>query len=87
MYAIDDSLPFILNIFLANLFGLFGVLAVTCYSLPWFSISLIPLSIIYYNIQVILINLLKILKLNLFFILELLQMDFKRTEKTSINIL
>ncbi|CAF0839220.1 unnamed protein product [Brachionus calyciflorus] len=51
MYAIDDSLPFILNIFLANLFGLTGILTVTCISLPWFSLSLIPLSIIYYSIQ------------------------------------
>lgn len=51
MYAIDDALPFILNIFLANLFGLVGMLAVTCYSLPWSSVSLIPLSIVYYNIQ------------------------------------
>ena len=51
IYAIDDSLPFILNIFLANLFGLAGILVVTCYSLPWFSLSLIPLSIIYYSIQ------------------------------------
>lgn len=52
MYAIDDSLPFILNIFLANLVGLIGILTVTCLSLPWFSLSLIPLSIIYYSIQV-----------------------------------
>nr|QUF59457.1 ATP-binding cassette transporter Abcc10 [Brachionus angularis] len=51
MYAIDDSLPFILNIFLACLFGLAGILVVTCYSLPWFSLSLIPISIIYYSIQ------------------------------------
>nr|UOU03344.1 ATP-binding cassette subfamily C10 [Brachionus rubens] len=51
MYAIDDSLPFILNIFLANSFGLIGILTVTCLSLPWFSLSLIPLSIIYYSIQ------------------------------------
>lgn len=51
MYAIDDSLPFILNIFLANMFGLVGVLTITCLSLPWFSLSLIPLSVIYYSIQ------------------------------------
>ncbi len=51
MYAIDDSLPFILNIFLANMFGLLGMLTVTCYSLPWFTICLLPLSFIYYNIQ------------------------------------
>ena len=51
MYAVDDSLPFILNIFLASLFSLLGVLVVTCYSLPWFTISLVPLSIAYYSIQ------------------------------------
>ena len=51
MYAIDDSLPFILNIFLANLFALVGMLSVTCYSLPWFTVSLLPLSILYHNIQ------------------------------------
>nr|APD26503.1 ATP-binding cassette transporter subfamily C member 10 protein [Brachionus koreanus] len=51
MYAIDDSLPFILNIFLANMFGLVGILTVTCISLPWFGLSLIPLSLIYYSIQ------------------------------------
>ena len=56
MYAIDDSLPFILNIFLANSFGLIGISTVTCLSLPWFSLSLIPLSIIYYSIQVNLLN-------------------------------
>nr|QNH67891.1 ATP-binding cassette transporter subfamily C member 10 [Brachionus rotundiformis] len=51
MYAIDDSLPFILNIFLANIFGLVGILTITCLSLPWFSLALIPLSLIYYSIQ------------------------------------
>jgi ATP-binding cassette subfamily C (CFTR/MRP) protein 10 len=51
LYAIDDSLPFILNIFLANTFGLVGMLAVTCYSLPWFALCLLPLSLVYYNIQ------------------------------------
>ena len=29
LYTVDDSLPFILNIFLANLFGVLGPLAVT----------------------------------------------------------
>lgn len=51
MYAIDDSLPFVLNIFLACLIALVGILALTCYSLPWFTLSLIPLTIIYYTIQ------------------------------------
>lgn len=51
MYAIDDSLPFILNIFLANIFGLVGILTITCISLPWFCLSLVPLTVIYYSIQ------------------------------------
>jgi ATP-binding cassette, subfamily C (CFTR/MRP), member 10 len=51
MYTIDDSLPFVLNIFLACLIALVGILVLTCYSLPWFTLSLIPLSIIYYSIQ------------------------------------
>ena len=51
MYAIDDSLPFILNIFLACIFSLLGILAVTCYSLPWFSLTLVPLAVVYYTIQ------------------------------------
>lgn len=52
MYTIDDSLPFILNIFLACVFGVAGVLTVTCYSLPLFLIVLVPLSFVYYSIQV-----------------------------------
>ena len=83
MYAIDDSLPFILNIFLACIFGLLGILFVTCYSLPWFTITLVPLSIIYYSIQVIfkLIKFEKKLKLKLLIFIELLQMDFKGIKK------
>ena len=50
-YAIDDSLPFILNILLAQLFGLLGTLLVTCYGLPWFTFLLLPLALFYYNIQ------------------------------------
>ena len=51
MYAIDDSLPFVLNIFLACLIALVGILIVTCYSLPWFTLFLIPLTIVYFKIQ------------------------------------
>ncbi|XP_011404304.1 PREDICTED: multidrug resistance-associated protein 7-like isoform X1 [Amphimedon queenslandica] len=51
LYAIDDSLPFILNILLAQLFGLMGTLIITCYGLPWFLVLLVPLAIIYYYIQ------------------------------------
>ena len=50
-YAIDDSLPFILNILLAQLSGLFGTLVVTCYGLPWFTLLLVPLGLLYYHIQ------------------------------------
>lgn len=32
LYAIDDSLPFILNIFVANFFSLLGTLVVLSYS-------------------------------------------------------
>ena len=50
-YAIDDSLPFMLNILLAQLFGVLGTIAITCYGLPWFALALLPLGIIYYFIQ------------------------------------
>jgi len=52
MYTIDDSLPFMLNIFLAQLAGLIATIGVTCYGLPYFAILLIPLSIFYYYTQV-----------------------------------
>jgi ATP-binding cassette subfamily C (CFTR/MRP) protein 10 len=54
MYAIDDSLPFMLNIFLAQIYGILGSLVVTCYGLPWFALTLIPLGLLYYRIQVLL---------------------------------
>lgn len=57
LYSIDDALPFILNIFLAQFYGLLGTLAITCYGLPWFSLLLVPLGIIYYFIQVVLVSL------------------------------
>jgi hypothetical protein len=50
-YSIDDSLPFMLNIFLAQAYGVAGTIAITCYGLPWFIILLLPLSLIYYYIQ------------------------------------
>ena len=49
--TVDDSLPFILNIFLANLFGVLGPLLVTVYALPWICLILLPLTFIYVNIQ------------------------------------
>ncbi|XP_034818031.2 ATP-binding cassette sub-family C member 10 isoform X6 [Pan paniscus] len=47
----DDSLPFILNILLANAAGLLGLLAVLGSGLPWLLLLLPPLSIMYYHVQ------------------------------------
>ena len=52
MYTIDDSLPFMLNILLAQFAGLLATIVVTCYGLPWFAILLLPLSAFYYYTQV-----------------------------------
>ena len=49
--TVDDSLPFILNIFLANMFGVVGPLMVTVYAVPWICAMLLPLTILYINIQ------------------------------------
>ena len=49
--TVDDSLPFILNIFLANLLGVAGPLVATVYALPWVCLVLLPLALIYVNIQ------------------------------------
>ncbi|XP_015763601.1 PREDICTED: multidrug resistance-associated protein 7-like [Acropora digitifera] len=51
LYSIDDSLPFILNIFLAQAFGVAGTVVITCYGLPWFILVLVPLVLMYYYIQ------------------------------------
>lgn len=51
IYSIDDSLPFILNIFLAQAFGVAGTVVITCYGLPWFILVLVPLVLVYYYIQ------------------------------------
>jgi ATP-binding cassette subfamily C (CFTR/MRP) protein 10 len=48
---VDDSLPFILNIFLANIFSVIGPVAVTIYSLPFICLLLFPLAILYFTIQ------------------------------------
>ncbi|PIK41787.1 Multidrug resistance-associated protein 7 [Apostichopus japonicus] len=50
--TIDEGLPFILNIFLAQLYGTLGALVVTCVGLPWFILVLIPIAIYYYFIQI-----------------------------------
>lgn len=51
MYSIDDSLPFVLNILLANIFCVLGVLVVMSYGLPWVLVPLIPLALVYYRTQ------------------------------------
>nr|CAH7715442.1 unnamed protein product [Callosobruchus chinensis] len=50
-YTIDDSLPFILNILLAQFFGLIGSLVVTVYGLPWICVVLVPLIPVYHWLQ------------------------------------
>lgn len=50
-YAIDDSLPFIANILLANFFSLMGIVIVLCFVQWTFLIILVPLSYIYISLQ------------------------------------
>lgn len=52
LYTVDDSLPFILNIFVANFFSLFGTLVVLSYSQVSFLLVLLPLWLIYRKLQV-----------------------------------
>nr|XP_045012154.1 ATP-binding cassette sub-family C member 10 isoform X2 [Jaculus jaculus] len=49
--CVDDSLPFLLNILLANSVGLLGLLAVLGSGLPWLLLLLPALSLIYYHVQ------------------------------------
>ncbi|KAM3930652.1 ATP-binding cassette sub-family C member 10 isoform 2-T3 [Leptodactylus fuscus] len=51
LYCVDDFLPFMLNIFLANVFGLLGMLVMISYGLPMILPILVPLAILYYYIQ------------------------------------
>uniref|UniRef100_J3MBW1 MRP-like ABC transporter n=2 Tax=Oryza brachyantha TaxID=4533 RepID=J3MBW1_ORYBR len=51
LYAVDDSLPFILNIFVANFFSLLGTLVVLSYSQVSFLLILVPLWLIYSKVQ------------------------------------
>ncbi|XP_065662304.1 ATP-binding cassette sub-family C member 10 isoform X3 [Hydra vulgaris] len=51
VYSVDDNLPFMMNIFFANFIGLVGAIVVTCYGVPWFTLLLLPLGIIYYYTQ------------------------------------
>ncbi|NXX28875.1 MRP7 protein, partial [Nicator chloris] len=51
LYCVDNSLPFILNIFLANIYGLLGMLVIMTYGLPWIGLVLVPLAVVYFFIQ------------------------------------
>ncbi|XP_073527733.1 ATP-binding cassette sub-family C member 10 [Phyllobates terribilis] len=51
LYCVDDFLPFILNIFLANVFGLLGMLVMITYGLPLILPVLLPLAVLYYYMQ------------------------------------
>ncbi|NWU78711.1 MRP7 protein, partial [Onychorhynchus coronatus] len=51
LYCVDESLPFVLNIFLANVYGLLGMLVIITYGLPWIGLVLLPLAILYFSIQ------------------------------------
>nr|XP_038033034.1 multidrug resistance-associated protein 7 isoform X1 [Anas platyrhynchos] len=51
LYCVDDTLPFILNIFLANMYGLLGMLVIITYGLPWIGLVLLPLAALYFSIQ------------------------------------
>ncbi|KAG4079388.1 hypothetical protein HA402_008080 [Bradysia odoriphaga] len=50
-YTIDDSLPFIMNIFLAQLVGLIGAIGISIYAMPWLGLLIVPLCPVYLNIQ------------------------------------
>lgn len=51
LYSVDDSLPFILNILLANAAGLLGLVLVLSYGLPWVLLGLVPLALLYHRTQ------------------------------------
>ena len=51
LYTVDDSLPFILNILLAQLVGVIGPILVCTYAVPWITLVLVPLAFILYDVQ------------------------------------
>ncbi|XP_022081418.1 multidrug resistance-associated protein 7-like isoform X2 [Acanthaster planci] len=50
-HTIDNNLPDVLCRFLSFLFGTVGTLVLVCYGIPWFSVVLIPIFILYSCIQ------------------------------------
>ena len=51
LYTVDDSLPFILNILLAQVVGVVGPILVCAYAVPWIILVLVPLAFILYDVQ------------------------------------
>lgn len=51
IWSIDDTLPFMLNIVLAQSVALAGTLVVTSYGLPWVLLLLVPLAFAYHSLQ------------------------------------
>lgn len=51
IYSVDSSLPFMLNILLAQLFSLIATLVMTSYGLPYIVLVIIPLLVLYHLIQ------------------------------------
>ncbi|XP_058124847.1 ATP-binding cassette sub-family C member 10 [Anopheles ziemanni] len=51
VYTVDDTLPFILNILLAQFFGLLGALLISLYAMPWLGLLVVPLVPIYLTLQ------------------------------------
>ncbi|KAH8376592.1 hypothetical protein KR093_000185, partial [Drosophila rubida] len=49
--TVDDSLPFIMNILLAQLAALVGSLCVSLYAIPWLALIVVPMVPIYLNLQ------------------------------------
>ena len=50
--TVDDDLPFILNIFLAQLFGVVCPIIVCMYAVPWICLVLLPVVFVLYDYQV-----------------------------------
>ena len=50
--TVDDDLPFILNIFLAQLFGVVCPIIVCSYAVPWICLVLLPVVFVLYDYQV-----------------------------------
>uniref|UniRef100_A0A182RBN2 ABC-type xenobiotic transporter n=1 Tax=Anopheles funestus TaxID=62324 RepID=A0A182RBN2_ANOFN len=51
VYTVDDTLPFIMNILLAQFFGLLGALLISLYAMPWLGLLIVPLVPIYLSLQ------------------------------------